>query len=377
MKWGGVAYIDKSSDQYIEHRQDNEGKWIPRDLNALPLLNRKFFKNGIIESEGKLEANIVGSRGCPFSCPFCAGAKEMLIFGVRQRSVENIVEEVKNLKEQGVTAIRFTDDLFLSSLARMKKFFNLMIEADLSKNIVWDATGRVDILSKLDKETLELMARSGAREISVGVESGSQRIIDLMNKGFKKETVTRAIVNLASIGVRTKTYFMLGVPSETEDEAKESVLFMQELRNVARRVVAENPITPTGEQNKAQCRGSMFIFRPYPGTPFSEQLQGKKPWAEGTWKNSESPYLYTEDDILESFYPTEIKPGLETRQKHNFGTTLQLGPLEPSKIQEMVDEAMLLQKQEMIDHGEYLPGIIEAETENNGIDKTEGRKSFS
>ncbi|MFA6076469.1 MAG: radical SAM protein [Candidatus Paceibacterota bacterium] len=366
---GGVAYIDKSSGQYIEHRGDPEGKWIPKDLDALPYLNRKFFKNGIIKSEGRLEANIVGSRGCPFSCPFCAGAKEMLIFGIRQRSIENIVQEIKNLKEQGVTAIRFIDDLFLSSPARIKQFFKLMTEAGLNEHVVWDATGRANILSKLDKETLELMARSGAREISIGVESGSQRMLDLMNKGIKPEMVRSAIVNLASVGIRTKTYFMLGIPSETEEEAKESVAFMHELRNLARKTVAENPLTPTGKQNEAQSRGSMFIFRPYPGTPFSEQLQGKKEWPEGTWKNSEQP-LFTEEEILESFHPTTIKPGLEVRQKHSFSTTLQLGPLEPSKIQEMVDGAMLAQKEDMVIHGEYLPGIKEIKAENNGINKT-------
>lgn len=369
----GVAYLDKTSGQYTENRKDPKEKWIPRDLDALPFLNRKFFKNGIIESEGRLEANIVGSRGCPFSCPFCAGAKEMLIFGIRQRSVENIIEEIKALEEQGVTAIRFIDDLFLSNLSRMKRFFKLMAETGLDKHIVWDATGRVNILSKLNKETLELMARSGAREISIGVESGAQRIIDLMNKGIKPEMVKDAIVNLASVGIRAKTYFMLGIPSETEEEAKKSVFLMHELRDIARRAAAENPLTPTGEQNKAQCRGSMFIFRPYPGTPFYEQIQGKKDWPEGTWKNLERPYLYTEGEILESFHPIQTSPGLEVRQKHNFGTTLQLGPLEPSEIQKIVDDAMLSQKEDMIAHGEYLPDVKEAKVENNELNNMERR----
>lgn len=373
MKWGGVAYIDKSSGLYTEHRGDPEKKWIPRDLDTLPFLNRKFFKNGIIKSEGRLEANILGSRGCPFSCPFCAGAKEMLIFGIRQRSIENIVQEIKILKEQGVTAIRFIDDLFLSSPARMKHFFKKMIETNLNEHIVWDATGRINILSKIDKEILELMARSGAREISIGVESGSQRMLDLMNKGIKPEMVRNVITNLSSVGIRTKTYFMLGIPSETEEEAKESVLFMHELRNLARKIVSENPLTPTGRQNKAQCRGSMFIFRPYPGTLFSEQLQGKKDWPKGTWKDFKQP-LFTEEEMLESFHSTTIKPGLEARQKHSFSTTLQLGHLEPLKIQEMVDGAMLIQKEDMALHGEYLPEI---KVENNEINKTGERLRFS
>jgi anaerobic magnesium-protoporphyrin IX monomethyl ester cyclase len=350
----GVAYIDDRG-EFVSKRHDFQGKWIPRELDNLHIPDRKFLPGDPFMSQGKMETNMVGSRGCPFDCSFCAGAREMMMFGVRNRSVDNIMNEVKTVHDHGIKSIRFIDDLFLANKKRANEFFQAKIDSGTS-DVVWDSTGRANILSKLDEGTLVSMAQSGCREVAIGIESSSQRMLNLMNKGVTPDMVKQSVVNLSSVGIRVKGYFILGYPSETEDEMRETVKFMHDLRDIARKTVNENPINPRGEKNLGQFRGSMFEFRPYPGTPLYEFITGKKPWPEGYWDDYKTALVFTEDEILTSFRPVFME-GLEERQKHNYTTDHPFTEVRPYQVQEMIVEAMTEQRRDMIERGEYLPGL--------------------
>lgn len=353
---GGVAYTN-SSDEIVIKKYDTSNLWIPKNLDTLPFADRKFLPSDPFESQGRVETNMVGSRGCPFNCNFCAGAREMLLFGIRNRSQNNIITEQQMLREQGISAVRFIDDLFLANKRRMREYFTETIETGLAQDFVWDATGRVNTLAKLDTDMLELMSRSGCREVSIGVESGSQRVLDLMDKGVTPEMVKESVKKLTSVGIRVKGYFILGTPTESLKEMESTVSFMHQLRRLARETVSKNPITPTGQQNEGQFRGSMFEFRPYPGTPIYEYIVGNRPWPKGIWKDNEIPIHYPESLVINSFRPVFMED-LEVRQKHNYTTDLAFARgVFPYQVQELIAEAMKVQRDDMIKHGEYLPGL--------------------
>jgi radical SAM superfamily enzyme YgiQ (UPF0313 family) len=352
---GGVAYLDKHG-EFVEVRHDIENKWIPKDLDEMHFADRKFLPLDPFPSQDRLETNMVGSRGCPFNCRFCAGASEQLLFGVRNRTPDSLVAELGELQDEGINAVRFIDDLFLANKKRMTGFFTQMIETGLSKHFVWDATGRVNTLSKLDDEMLALIAKSGAREISIGAESANPRVLDIHDKSITPEMVVTTVAKLASVGVRTKAYFILGSPTETAEEMQQTVNFMHKLRRVARQAAAEHPVTPNGTKNTAQCRGSMFEFRPYPGTTLYNYITGREPWPQDDCFKGREKYMYSEEEILDGFQPV-IMEGLEERQKHNYTTSLPFSEVAPSEIQAMIADAMRTQRDEMKREGEYLPGI--------------------
>lgn len=353
-----VAYIDENGD-FHESKHDPELKWLPWQLDNLLFPNRKFLPGDPFESQGRLETNMVGSRGCPFHCRFCAGARELLIGGVRKRSVPNIIGEFKMLYDQGITAVRIIDDLFLADKRRMREFFESMISSGLGEKMAWDATARVNTLSKMPEELMEAMSLSGCREVSVGVESASQRILNLLDKDTTPEMVTATVQNLARAGVRTKGYFILGSPSETEGEMVDTVRFMHELRELAWETVADNPISPNGNENTAQFRGSMFEFRPYPGTRLYHMLTGQFPWPKDLkWPDSiKEPPRYTEDEIINGFKPV-LMEGLEVRQKHNYTTELAMGTNIPvGSIQNLLLQAMIEQRESIQRNGGYIPDV--------------------
>lgn len=350
-----VAYLDENGDFHTV-AQDPDMKWLPWQLDTLLFPDRKFLPGDPFESQGRWETNIVGSRGCPFHCRFCAGAREMMIAGVRKRSVPNILEEFQILYDQGITAVRMIDDLFLADKRRMREFFEGMISSGLGNKMVWDATARVNTLSKMPPDLLELMARSGLREVSVGVESASSRILRLLDKDTTPDMVVQTVIHLSSVGVRTKGYFILGSPSETEAEMAATIEFMHRLRELAWQTAAKNPISPNGTVNQAQFRGSMFEFRPYPGTVLYQMITGQLPWPKDIeWPNGRIPQ-YTEDEILSGFKPV-IMEGLEERQKHNYTTDLELAAVPPNLIQAMLHGAMSNQRDAIRDRGGYIPGV--------------------
>ena len=350
-----VAYLDENGD-FHNANHDPDMKWLPWELDTLMFPDRKFMPSDPFESQGRMETNMVGSRGCPFHCRFCAGARELLIGGVRKRSVTNILQEFQMLNEQGITAVRLIDDLFLADKKRMKEFFDGMISSGLGEKMVWDATARVNTLSKMPWELLEMMSKSGLREVSIGVESASPRILKLLDKDTTPDMVVQTVKNLSQVGVRTKGYFILGSPSETEEEMEQTVGFMHSLRELAWNVVVNNPRSPNGTENNAQFRGSMFEFRPYPGTRLYHMITGQYPWPEDViWPNGQRP-KYTEDEILAGFQPV-LMEGLEERQKHNYTTNLELSAVSPAMIQERLKDAMMEQRDKIRSMGGYIPGV--------------------
>jgi len=154
------------------------------------------------------------SRGCPHRCIFC----DKGVFGKkwRGRSAKNMLEEIKFLiKKYGVREIDFEEDLFNLSKKRIYRFCQLIEQEKI--NIKWQCLIKVN---GIDEKLIKTMASSGCWLISIGIESGSQRIIDFLNKDLNISKV-KYITRLADKhGIKIRGLFMIGNPTETHKDIK-------------------------------------------------------------------------------------------------------------------------------------------------------------
>lgn len=167
-------------------------------------------------------APIISTRGCPFSCTFCASP---LIWGkkIRFRSPENIVDEIEYLVAKfGVREIHFEDD----NLTLKRSHITAVCEQILARNIriSWAAPNGVRA-DTLDRELLTLMQKSGCYFLAFGLESGSQNILNNVRKDVELETLRNAISQAGELGIITQGFFIFGLPGETEATIKETINF--------------------------------------------------------------------------------------------------------------------------------------------------------
>ena len=162
-------------------------------------------------------ASMVTSRGCPFQCIFC----DRSVFGNRYRcySADYVIKMIEELVERyGIRHIIFYDDLFAASGARIKTICEEIMSKKL--NISWTCDSRVNTVTP---ETLALMKKAGCWEIAYGIESGSQKILDLVAKGITLEEIEKAVRWTHEAGLKVKGLFMMGHPLETRETIKETI----------------------------------------------------------------------------------------------------------------------------------------------------------
>lgn len=187
---------------------------------------------------------IISSRGCPFSCSFCCSEA---IWGrkVIFRSVDNIIKEIVSVRESyGTKDFYFADDSFTCNKNRTLEFCNKVS----GLNITWSCLTRADLL---DDEIVTAIKKSGCRMVKMGLESGSKKVLGIMNKRTKKEDVIRASDTLHRHNLDWTAYFMVGTPGENELDVDESLNFVKEVK---------------------PSFISFSIFTPYPGTPIYEKM---------------------------------------------------------------------------------------------------------
>ncbi len=198
-----------------------EIKTPPRDLiknlddipfPARSLLDMEKYLRIWKEKMGVAVTQIISSRGCPFSCRFC----DRTTFGGRIRfmSPPRIIEEMRSLYESfGAEMIWFEEDLFTVNRKRVLDFCKLMEEELPGKR--WGAHSRVDTI---DLEMLTQMKKAGCTDLFFGVESGSQKILDILGKGFTVGQIEKAFRLAKKVGINTEMYLIIGVPGETQED---------------------------------------------------------------------------------------------------------------------------------------------------------------
>ncbi|MGF0226651.1 B12-binding domain-containing radical SAM protein [Dietzia natronolimnaea] len=259
-----VYWLNRELDVIAAGRPEHANPaYLAPDVNALPFVNRKFLIDDPSPVDGRVRASMVGARGCPYDCSFCGAAVSANPdVTIRVRHPENILAEMDQLRSgYGVNAFRFVDDLFLGS----KRVILNMTEAFLAERVgewaVWDATGRINVLDRLNDNQISALKEAGLSEVAVGIESGSPRILDLIDKRIDPTMVTRVVERLVRIGIDVKGYFIFGFPGETSLEIEATVELIERLWSVA-------------DGETGSFRASAFEYRPYPGTPDWHRLVG-------------------------------------------------------------------------------------------------------
>jgi len=214
----GIAYF--SDNDVILQGQSGRIK----NPNELPVpaydilpVGDKYYEPLIPKPYGMIQT----VRGCPYQCNYCVksyGGK------LTQLSVERVITEIKIWKKLfGVNSIRFIDDTFTISRNRVIDLCKAIIDEKL--NISWFCLSRTD---NLDEEVLTWMKKSGCIRIYFGMESGSQRMLDIYKKNVNAKEAKEALLLCKKTGIETAAFFMSGHPEETEKDFEETLQFAKD-----------------------------------------------------------------------------------------------------------------------------------------------------
>jgi len=233
----------------------NPVKWI-QDLDALafpawdllqpskypPAPHAAFFR-------GFPVAPIIASRGCPFQCAFCAAH---LVQGARMRyrGVENLLDEIDLLLcRHGIREIHMVDDNFTFRKDYVMEFCVQVNARGL--RFPWTCPNGVR-LDSLDRELLQSMKAAGCYAVTIGIESGSQRVLELIGKKTTLREIREKAALIRGVGLDSIGYFILGIPTETREEMRSTASLSLRL---------------------GLRRANFMLFHPYPGTRMYEEIQ--------------------------------------------------------------------------------------------------------
>lgn len=192
-------------------------------------------------------APIMATRGCPYMCTFCSSANTKL----RKRSVDLVIREVKLLQERhGIREFHMVDDNFTLDMEYAKQFGEALIQHNIKAT--W-ATPNGVRLERLDKPLLEVLKQAGFYSLSVGIESGSDRIRIKMKKGSNINKIRKDLNMVREVGgIDVTGFFILGFPTETREDIEKTIQFAKEL-----------PIQ----------RATFHSFIPLPGTEVWQEME--------------------------------------------------------------------------------------------------------
>lgn len=183
--------------------------------------------------------NVIAIRGCPYNCFFC-GSRNIWSRSPRFRSPDNIVEEIKALQAVGLKSISFIDDTFGVNHSYINQLCGALIKS--CPDIKWDCELHVKLVNDA---TISLMKQAGCHTIFLGIESGSNMILDKMRKNITIEETYKACEVIKRHRLDLYAFFMIGFPYETEESIRDTLKAMCTIKS--------DWIT-------------FSIFTPYPGT---------------------------------------------------------------------------------------------------------------
>ena len=201
------------------------------DLDSLPFPARHLFPyNEVVNLDGILgcdkgvvASSIITARGCPYRCSFCVKSHEMFS-RFRYRSAENVADEVSLLVEDyGVQHIRILDDTF----TLIKKRVLDLCDKISPLEITWACITRAD---QIDDEMLYSMKKAGCIEVNIGVETGSKRLLKLMNKNETVETYIKASEKIRKTGMLFKPFLMYDFPTETPKDREDTLELVRKIK---------------------------------------------------------------------------------------------------------------------------------------------------
>lgn len=208
-----------------------------RSLDDLPLPEAALWIPSI-PGRAEFWVPLQSRRGCPLDCSFCS-TRDIEGRGLRRHSPQAIAAWVEQLVSSGFTNFSFVDNTFNLPPFYAKELCRKIIERGLAINL-WCI-----IYSRwMDRELTELMARAGCREVSLGFESGSARMLRSLNKRFNPEDVRTVARMFADAGVQRRGFLLLGGPGESRESVEESLAFADSLNLDALKITVGLRIYP-------------------------------------------------------------------------------------------------------------------------------------
>jgi anaerobic magnesium-protoporphyrin IX monomethyl ester cyclase len=253
---------------------------VMKDLDALPLpawdlVDITPYRYMWLKSTGYFSLNVATTRGCPFKCNWCAKP----IYGNRYnaRSPEKVVEELKLLKEKfRFDHIWFCDDIFGLKPGWVNAFANTVEKEQLQFRFKIQA--RADLL--LQENTIKDLARAGCHNIWMGAESGSQKVLDAMDKGTTVEQIYQATTLLKKHGINPSFFIQFGYPGETKEDIAKTIRMIKDL---------------------LPYEMGISVSYPLPGTPFYERVKTDLK-EKANWTDSDELQLMFQNTYQPAFY---------------------------------------------------------------------------
>lgn len=237
-KIDGIAYLD--NDVVVK----NQPRTKFRELDELPLPNREAIPNQKYldtwkKNHGESSMTISTQRGCPYTCKWCSTA----VYGqsYRRRPPHLVAAEMKMLKEKyNPDAIWFVDDVFTISHKWLTAFHEEVVKQ--KAQIRFECITRAE---RLNEEILRLLKEAGCFRIWIGAESGSQKVIDLMDRRVDVNHVKKMIQDTNALGIETGTFVMVGYPGEEEGDILETIQYLKEANPTHYTITIAYPIKGT------------------------------------------------------------------------------------------------------------------------------------
>lgn len=212
----GIVY--KKNSKLVKNRE----RALIKDLDSLPLPDRQIMRTNQYTRKvyGKPATSLITSRGCYFNCAFCC--KEIFGSEVRFRSIDSVIREIEQLiEEYNIKHYLFYDDTFVLKRERLYPLCDRLS----SLGIIFRCNGNARYNTY---EDYKILHKAGCREIAFGIESGSQKILDIINKGVTVEQNRKAIIDAKMAGLLVKAYLMVGNPGETRQTIDETMDFIKD-----------------------------------------------------------------------------------------------------------------------------------------------------
>jgi anaerobic magnesium-protoporphyrin IX monomethyl ester cyclase len=271
----GVIHLDAEGNLvHSSAKPPRNPNWKDLTRPARELIDLEPYRKAWVSAHGYFSTNVVASRGCPYRCNWCA--KPISGNKFQLRPAELVAAEICELKQvHGAEHIWFGDDVFALDLRWVKQFADAIELLDCA--LPFKIQSRADLMSQ---ETVANLKRAGCAEVWMGVESGSQRVLDAMDKGLRVAEVEAARERLGDAGIRACYFLQFGYPGEYWEDIQKTIELVRNTR--------------------PDDIGVSFSY-PLPGTAFFDRVQ-EQIGAKSNWTDSDDLCLMFKAAYKDEFY---------------------------------------------------------------------------
>jgi radical SAM superfamily enzyme YgiQ (UPF0313 family) len=271
----GLVYLDEAGNTVQSaNRSPKNISWNALPKPARELIDLDPYRQAWTSAHGHFSANVVASRGCPYRCNWCAKPISGDKFQIRP--ARSVAMEILELKEMyGVQHIWFGDDVFALNHHWVQDFANEIESMHCA--LPFKIQSRADLMTHT---TVAALKRAGCAEIWMGVESGSQKVLNAMDKGLRVSDVITARSRLADEGIRACYFLQFGYPGETWEDIQQTIALVRNTR--------------------PDDIGISFSY-PLPGTVFYERVQ-EQIGAKRNWTDSDDLCVMFRAAYKDEFY---------------------------------------------------------------------------